>query len=123
MKRLVLFAMLVWMIASNQACAQDKKPADKDLLPPPKELPSMPPLPYAPPIYLNYSPPQLGQRNVWELYSVNSRGQFVLRRPPAETIRYVPQNYYYVPNGQPLPAPTPTPLPPGPTPMMLPAVD
>jgi hypothetical protein len=70
----------------------------KDVLPLPQELPA----PMVVPFYI-VPGPELGKRNVWELYSVNSRGQFV----PRVVTSPAPVYYYYpTPSRQPpLPAP------------------
>ncbi len=82
------------MIAAGPASAQEPKPAQpKDTLPPPQEVP----LPRVVPPFVIISRPEIGQRNVWELYSVNSRGQMVPR------VVMAPGGYYYAANGQPYP--------------------
>jgi len=65
----------------------------KDVAPAPRVLGPMPFFPYAPP----EPPPQFGRRSVWQLYSVNSQGQFVPR------VVYSPYGAYYLYNGRPFP--------------------
>ena len=65
----------------------------QDALPAPRVLGPMPFFPYAPPD----PPPQFGRRDVWQYFSVNSRGQFVPR------VVYGPHGAYYLYNGRPFP--------------------
>ena len=76
----------------------DVLPAPKEIpLPSPKELPPTE-LVWPPRLVPMYAPgPELGKRNIWETYSVNSRGQFVPR------VVVSPGGYYYQHNGRPYP--------------------
>ena len=69
----------------------------KNELPAPRVLEQMPGampfFPYPP----HDPPPQFGRRDVWQYFSVNSRGQFVPR------VVYGPHGAYYLYNGRPFP--------------------
>ena len=107
---IVLAAVVaIWLIAPAVGEAQlVKPPPSNETLPPPSEtLP--PPKELVPPpkvviTSIRIIPgPEIGKRNVWELYSVNSRGQFV----PRVGTNPAPVYYYYFPGPSqqnPLPA-------------------
>jgi hypothetical protein len=96
MKLFAPWALGVWVISSSTLFAQ--APPAKDVLPPPQVLPQPKELPPLPMLSIRPIPgPQLGQRNVWELYSVDSRGRFLPR------VVYDPHESYYLSDGRPYP--------------------
>ena len=99
MKRLLMSvaALSLWTIAAGSLFAQApltnkpqatrtfaSRPSTGKPVPAPELLPAPQEIPLAPQvIYFRIEPrPELGRRNIWELYSVNSRGQFVPRVAP-----------------------------------------
>ena len=86
--RFAVVSLGIWLASAAPASAQ---PPGKDTLPTPKELPGQPTI-----VSFRIVPgPQHGQRNVWELYSVDSRGRFQPR------VVMDPRGYYYLSNGNP----------------------
>ena len=106
MRRFHVLAVIVCLCMSALTSAQELPKKDPQppapQLPAPRELPPSP----LPSITIRVVPgPQLGQRAVWELYGVDSRGRFVPR------VVSVSSGSYYLSNGRPYPWTTINPLP------------
>jgi len=96
---IIMAGLIGWQISATQimaqqsAPAQPSPPANKDILPPPQEIPWVP---RVAPIWIAPGP-ELGKRNIWEYYSVDSRGRFLPR------VVMAPGGDYYSADGRPYP--------------------
>jgi len=98
MKLLASWALGVCFVCPAILPAQAPPAKEKDKLPPPQALPQPKELPPLPLLSVRIVPgPQIGQRDVWQLYTVDSRGRMLPRVVAA------PYGAYYLSDGRPYP--------------------